>query len=118
MRLFGLGREAAGALQRPLRDDASTRTWRTPCGGRSPAPRPHPEVVVELRGRWRSQRVRDARGGDGALGEVLRGMVFARLPDRRGSLNIILVLGVNGVGKTTTIAKLAHHYHAVVGSRR
>jgi len=43
-------------------------------------------------------------------------MVLARQPlIRRGSLNIILVLGVNGVGKTTTIAKLAHHYHTVVG---
>jgi fused signal recognition particle receptor len=27
-----------------------------------------------------------------------------------GTLNLFLVLGVNGVGKTTTIAKLAHHY--------
>jgi fused signal recognition particle receptor len=27
-----------------------------------------------------------------------------------GKLNIVLVLGVNGVGKTTTIAKLAHHF--------
>jgi len=27
---------------------------------------------------------------------------------KRGELNVILVLGVNGVGKTTTIAKLAH----------
>ena len=27
-----------------------------------------------------------------------------------GTLNILLVLGVNGVGKTTTIAKLAHYF--------
>ncbi len=29
-----------------------------------------------------------------------------------GVLNVILVLGVNGVGKTTTIAKLAHHFRS------
>ena len=27
-----------------------------------------------------------------------------------GRLNVILMVGVNGVGKTTTIGKLAHRY--------
>ena len=27
-----------------------------------------------------------------------------------GRLNVILMVGVNGVGKTTTISKLAHRY--------
>ena len=31
-------------------------------------------------------------------------------PDRQRLLTVILVVGVNGSGKTTTIAKLAHHY--------
>ena len=32
------------------------------------------------------------------------------LEPEAGTVNLILVLGVNGVGKTTTIAKLAHYY--------
>ncbi len=31
------------------------------------------------------------------------------------TLNVLLVLGVNGVGKTTTIAKLAHHFRSQQG---
>jgi fused signal recognition particle receptor len=41
------------------------------------------------------------------LGENLR---LEPLEPVEGSVNLILVLGVNGVGKTTTIAKLAHCY--------
>jgi fused signal recognition particle receptor len=42
--------------------------------------------------------------------------MLARAPTlRRGSLNVIMVLGVNGVGKTTSIAKLAHYYRTVEG---
>jgi len=37
-------------------------------------------------------------------------IVAAEIPLRTGTLNVLLVLGVNGVGKTTTIAKLAHYY--------
>ena len=46
----------------------------------------------------------------------LRGMISARplvLP--RGTLTVLLVLGVNGVGKTTTIAKLAQWYRRSQG---
>lgn len=41
------------------------------------------------------------------LGEKLQSM---DLDIEKGSLTVILVLGVNGVGKTTSIAKLAHYY--------
>ncbi|SHL40116.1 signal recognition particle-docking protein FtsY [Hymenobacter psychrotolerans] len=33
-------------------------------------------------------------------------------PDNTGSPFVIMVVGVNGVGKTTTIGKLAHRFHA------
>ena len=47
------------------------------------------------------------------LKRALRGMIVAReISLAPGTLNILLVLGVNGVGKTTTIAKLAHYYRA------
>ncbi len=32
-----------------------------------------------------------------------------------GALNVLLILGVNGVGKTTTIAKLARHFQSARG---
>ena len=43
----------------------------------------------------------------------LRAMIVAReIALEPDSLNVLLVLGVNGVGKTTTIAKLAHHFRS------
>jgi len=33
----------------------------------------------------------------------------------KDKMNVFLILGVNGVGKTTTLAKLAHHYKGVAG---
>ncbi len=51
-----------------------------------------------------------------ALKERLKAGIVAReielVPD---TLNVLLVLGVNGVGKTTTIAKLAHYFRAQRG---
>ncbi len=45
------------------------------------------------------------------LRELLREALRVEpLPFHPQQLNLHLVLGVNGVGKTTTIAKLAHHY--------
>jgi fused signal recognition particle receptor len=43
------------------------------------------------------------------LSEFLRSGEIQLVPD---ALNVLLVLGVNGVGKTTTMAKLAHHFRA------
>jgi fused signal recognition particle receptor len=40
------------------------------------------------------------------------------LPFAPGGLNVYLVLGVNGVGKTTTIAKMAQHFRAHRGVSR
>ncbi len=37
------------------------------------------------------------------------------LPLKPDTLNVLLILGVNGVGKTTTIAKLAYYYQMVEG---
>lgn len=57
-----------------------------------------------------SQHLRTALNG--VLLPVLRKGDIAPEP---GGLNVRLVLGVNGVGKTTTIAKLAAHYRAQHG---
>jgi fused signal recognition particle receptor len=68
-------------------------------------------IVDQLRERSRSERVRT----HDALVELLRHELLALVraqpvtlePD---TLNVILLLGVNGVGKTTTLAKLAAHF--------
>jgi fused signal recognition particle receptor len=59
-------------------------------------------------------RSRGIRGRAELLAELkrrLRAIIVAReISLVPGTLNVLLVLGVNGVGKTTTIAKLAHHF--------
>jgi fused signal recognition particle receptor len=71
------------------------------------------ELVEEVRDRAERERITD---GDGVL-ELLRNIVRRMLTSYEAELNrgtslptVLLVLGVNGVGKTTTIAKLAHYY--------
>ncbi len=71
------------------------------------------EIVEELRRRAEGARVTDDEG----LLELLRDQVCERLEPFEGELVLaseppttIMVLGVNGVGKTTTIAKLAHFF--------
>lgn len=49
-----------------------------------------------------------------AVKESLR---FGEIEIQPGVLNLLLVLGVNGVGKTTTIAKLAYHFRERRGVR-
>ncbi len=60
---------------------------------------------AEIRGRSSRDRDRFFQLLKAQLGENLR---LEPLEPVEGSVNLILVLGVNGVGKTTTIAKLAH----------
>jgi len=71
------------------------------------------EIVADLRREAERRRLRTPE----ELLEVLRERVAELLAPYEGRINlsptpptVILVLGVNGVGKTTTIAKLAHRY--------
>lgn len=75
------------------------------------------ETVGALRERVRSQKLKGKNEVARALKELLSEYVKKRDlsldPDR---LNIFLVLGVNGVGKTTTIAKMAEYYRRTEGT--
>jgi fused signal recognition particle receptor len=69
------------------------------------------EYVGELRARWRRGELPDAH----ALRAALRAMIAETLAPRMVPLEVkppypfvVLVVGVNGVGKTTTIGKIAH----------
>jgi len=71
------------------------------------------ELVERLRERVAKERVRDARAVEGMLKEELIATLDSGPPLRINEprlLTIILVVGANGSGKTTSIAKLAHYY--------
>lgn len=69
------------------------------------------ELVEQLRQEVRSSRLRT---GSEAM-EALKGILIRMLRPERlltvdGKPTVMLIIGVNGVGKTTSIAKLAHLY--------
>ena len=71
-------------------------------------------IIDELRKQVREQKVSDAA----QLRNLLKGIIVEKLGQPQplclvpGQLNIFLVVGVNGVGKTTTIGKLAARYQS------
>jgi fused signal recognition particle receptor len=68
-------------------------------------------VSDELRAASRSKRLADPAAIRLELKAILgRRGKEARIEPRPGTLSVFLVLGVNGVGKTTTCAKLADYY--------
>lgn len=68
------------------------------------------EIIEKLRERIKDERLKDSEEVKNALMDILKGMI-----GEGGQLNldtrpsVILVIGVNGVGKTTSIAKISHH---------
>ena len=68
-------------------------------------------LVERLREAVKSQHLRTGDQAMDALREILQEeMEPAGEMDLSGKPAVILVIGVNGVGKTTSIAKLAHYY--------
>ena len=68
-------------------------------------------LVERLREAVKAQHLRTGDQAMDALREILREeMEPAGEMDLSGRPAVILVIGVNGVGKTTSIAKLAHYY--------
>ena len=74
-------------------------------------------VLDELRGEVRSGRVSDGEGAFRRLKDLLAAELSAESDadawlddDGIAPPYVILMCGVNGVGKTTSIAKLAHHF--------
>ena len=69
------------------------------------------QLVDELRARVRSQRLKTGAEALDALKDIVKKHMQAEKElDLSGHPAVILVIGVNGVGKTTSIAKLAHYY--------
>ena len=77
------------------------------------------ETAELLRAAARKDRIRTREELVRALKGILRpSLVAGEIALAPGVLNVLLVVGVNGVGKTTTIAKLAHHFRARRGIER
>jgi fused signal recognition particle receptor len=80
------------------------------------------KILDDVRDQVERERIKDAEGARAVLKETL--VALLKTPQGTGRLwgadgasapprpAVILVLGVNGSGKTTTIAKLAHAYRA------
>lgn len=70
------------------------------------------KICDELRERVKSNGVTDPSGIKNMLKEVISDMLGEETPlDLSTTPSVILVIGVNGVGKTTTIGKLAYQLH-------
>ena len=67
------------------------------------------EAITELRAQVKAGKIKDSEDVRAALRVILSGMLGEnRGLDLSTRPSVILVIGVNGVGKTTTIGKLAH----------
>jgi fused signal recognition particle receptor len=70
-----------------------------------------PRLAAEVVDQVRSEHPRDWQQLQAALEEILHNAITTTVVmPRRRNLTVVLMLGVNGVGKTTALAKLAHRY--------
>lgn len=70
------------------------------------------EIIERLRQKTREERITEAENVQSALQEIIGDILSENDQEFefKTSPAVILIIGVNGVGKTTTIAKLAHMY--------
>ena len=69
------------------------------------------ELVEDLRQVIKERRITDPAALTGTLQELIEGYLGARQDlIMNADLTVYLVVGVNGVGKTTTIGKMAHFF--------
>jgi fused signal recognition particle receptor len=72
-------------------------------------------LLKELRGRVRKERLDDAAAVKAALRDILAAHLAPLekpFPLGRAKPLVVMIAGVNGAGKTTSIGKLAHHFQA------
>ncbi len=68
------------------------------------------EIIEKLRDKIRDEGISDADESRAALCSILEEMIGEYEPLKLNTIpSVILVIGVNGVGKTTSIAKIANH---------
>lgn len=72
--------------------------------------KPSMEIIEELRLYSRKNKIRNSADVKKALKEILSNMLKVENTSCLKTPSIITIIGVNGVGKTTTIGKLAYYY--------
>lgn len=74
------------------------------------------EIVDRLREKCKKQKFKNVEDIKNLLQTILSDYVIEEtLKVKKGDLNLFLFLGVNGVGKTTTIGRLAHYFNKKEG---
>jgi fused signal recognition particle receptor len=69
------------------------------------------EIVERVRARVNDEHIREADKAEAILKEELVSLLNVRRPAvAKVPLRVVLIVGVNGSGKTTSIAKLARHF--------
>ena len=69
------------------------------------------EIITELRETARKDKITEAADLQKRMKEILSGYIEAYTDKpRKGHLTVYMILGVNGVGKTTSIAKMAKRF--------
>ena len=69
------------------------------------------EIITELREISRREKITEAEDLRARMKKILSGYIksYEAMPEH-GKVNVYMILGVNGVGKTTTIAKMAKRF--------
>ena len=78
-------------------------------------------VVQEVNARVKSKTIAAGDGLRDGVIDILRGIMAGAMPPSSSAINqsqpwVLMIVGVNGVGKTTTLGKLAHHFHQEGGT--
>lgn len=69
------------------------------------------EIVAQLRKAAKEKKITEMQPAKEELRNIIEGMLATtHEPQTTEPLKIVLIIGVNGVGKTTSIGKLAHYY--------
>lgn len=69
------------------------------------------EIVDQLQKKCKEEKISGEQGIVDTLSDMLRPYVKStELPIQEGKVNVFMILGVNGVGKTTSVAKMAKYF--------
>lgn len=73
-------------------------------------------VLQEINARVKSRTLEAGDGLREGVIDILRDIMAGAMPPSTGAVSqfrpwVVMMVGVNGVGKTTTLGKLAHHFH-------